>query len=144
MGHLVKGASGTPFHLVDIDEEWHRIGPLVAPIDPEDNEGADLRRRCQESQALCLVSETDGVLVLSLEPDRYGRGEFELFVRLAASWGAKGSIQRNDAHLDAIARSLGAVRIVCYSKRPGMRKALGPEWKTRYVAFERAVNGISI
>lgn len=136
------GVSGTPFRIVDIDEEWGRIGPLVQGVDPYDNAGQDLRRCCRENRALCLISEADGALVLSLEPDRYGRGELELFVRLAASWGPGGSIQRNDAHLDAIARGMGAVRIVCYSARPGMRKALGPEWVTRYIAFERAVHGV--
>lgn len=133
--------SGTPFALVDIDAEWHRVGPLVVGIDPSDNAGDELRRECREGRALCFVS-SDGVMVVNLLPDRYGRGELELFVRMVASWGEKGSIQRNDAHLDAIARDLGAVRIVFQTLRPGMSKVLGPAWSVRYIAYERAVNGI--
>ncbi len=132
--------SGTPFQLADIDAEWWRIEPLVTGVDPSDNAGDDLRACCREGRALCLIS-SDGVLVLNLLPDRFGRGELELFVRLAASWGSTGSIQRNDAHLDAIAKELGATRIVFQTIRPGMRKVLGAEWSIRYTAFERVVNG---
>lgn len=133
--------SDTPYRIADIDAEWHRIGPVVIGIDPMDNAGDDLRRCCRENRALCLVSEADGVLVVSLEPDRYGLGEPDLFVRIAAAWGPRGSIQRNEAHLDAIARDMGATRIVCQSARPGMAKALGPNWATRYTVFERPVHG---
>lgn len=133
--------SGTPYLLADIDAEWHRVGPLVFGVDPCDNAGDDLRRDCREGRALCLISN-DGVLVLSLQPDRYGSGDLELFVRLAASWSERGSIQRNEAHLDAIARELGARKIVFHTLRPGMCKVLLPEWKVRYTAFERNVNGI--
>lgn len=131
--------SGTPFVITDIDAEWHRVGPVAIGVDPMDNAGEDLRRCCREGRAICLTSP-DGVLVVSLEPDRYGLGELELFVRLAAAWGPSGTIQRNDAHLDAIARDMGAKRIVCHAVRRGMRKAL-PGWTERYTAFERAVNG---
>lgn len=89
---------------------------------------------------MCLLSE-DGLLVVTLQPDRYGLGEFELFVRMAVATSEKGSIQRNDAHLDLIAREMGAVRIVFHTLRPGMHKVLGPAWNVRYTAFERAVNG---
>lgn len=132
--------SGTPFQFADIDAEWCRIGPLVADVDPSDNAGDDLRRCCREGSAHCLIS-ADGVLVLSLQPNRYGTGELELFVRLAAAWGARGTIQRNDAHLDAIARDMGATKIVCHTLRPGMHKVLMPEWTVRYTVFERKVNG---
>ena len=132
--------SGTPFTIVDIDEEWPFIGPLVAGLDPRDNAGDVLRRDCREGTALCLTSD-DGLLVVSLQPDRYGSGELELFVRLAVATGERGSIQRNDAHLDAIARELGATRLVFFTQRPGMHKVLNPEWRVRYTAFERAVNG---
>lgn len=131
--------SGTPFLLAEIDAEWHRIGPLVAGIDPRDNAGDDLRRCCREGKALCLISG-DGFLVVSLETDAYGTGELELYVRMAASWGARGTIQRNDAHLDAIARELGAERLVFRTLRPGMHKVLNPEWSVRYTEFARAVN----
>lgn len=130
--------SGTPFALADIDAEWHRIGPLVEGVDPRDNAGHDLRRCCREGSALCLISR-DGVLVVSLNPDRYGTGELELFVRLAASWSASGAIQRNDAHLDAIAKDMGAVRIVFQTRRPGMTKVLMPEWRMMFTTFERDV-----
>ncbi len=132
--------SGTPFEFADIDAEWPRIGPLVEGVDPGDNAGDDLRRCCREGSAHCLIS-ADGVLVLSLIPDRFGTGELELFVRLAASWGAKGSIQRNDAHLDAIARDMGATKIVFHTLRPGMCRVLHPEWSVRCTVFERAVHG---
>jgi hypothetical protein len=132
--------SGTPFTIADIDAEWTRIGPFVIGVDPRDNAGDDLRRDCREGRALCLIS-SDGVLVVSLQPDRYGSGELELFVRMAASWGEQGSIQRNEAHLDAIAREMGAVRLVFHTHRPGMHKVLMPEWQVRYTAFERAVHG---
>jgi hypothetical protein len=131
--------SGTPFHIANIDEEWHRIKPLALKADPSDNEGEHLRQTCRSGGALCLVSD-DAVLVLSLISDRYGRGT-ELFVRLGASWGEHGAIQRNDEHLDAIARELGAHKIVCFTARRGLEHALGPEWSLRYVAFEREVNG---
>jgi hypothetical protein len=88
------------------------------------------------------MTSADGVMVVSLQPDRYGSGELELFVRMAASWSERGSIQRNEAHLDAIARDLGATRLVFHTLRPGMHKVLNPEWRLRYTAFERAVNGI--
>ncbi len=130
--------SGTPFTLADIDVEWPRVGPLVAGVDPSDNAGDVLRQECREGRALCFVSG-DGVLIVNLLPDRYGRGELELFVRLAASWGETGSIQRNDAHLDAIARDMGAVRIVFQTLRPGMSKLLSSAWSVRYIAYERAV-----
>ena len=132
--------SGTPFRIVDVDEWWHRIGPLVAGVDPRDNAGDDLRRDCREGRALCLISD-DGLVVVTLQPDRYGSGELELFVRMAVAQGEKGSIQRNDAHLDAIARELGATRLVFHTLRPGMHKVLNPEWQVRYTAFERAVHG---
>lgn len=131
--------SGTPFVLADIDAQWHRIGPLVADVDPRDNRGDELRQCCRDGRALCMISD-DGFMVLSLEPDAYGTGELELFVRIAAAWGARGTIQRNDAHLDAIARELGAKRIVFRTLRPGMTKVLHPEWSVRYTEFERAVN----
>ena len=132
--------SGTPFKIADVDAEWPFIGPLVAGLDPRDNAGDSLRRDCREGTALCLTSD-DGLLVVSLQPDRYGSGELELFVRLAVATGERGSIQRNDAHLDAIARELGAARLVFFTQRPGMHKVLNPEWQVRYTAFERAVNG---
>jgi len=131
--------SGTPFQLADIEAEWPRIRPLVSGVDPDDNDGEVLRRECRENRALCLISG-DGVLVVNLQPDNYGRGELELFVWLAASWSAQGAIQRNEAHLDAIAKELGAVRIVFQSVRPGMRKVLGPQWAVRHTTYERAVN----
>lgn len=132
--------SGTPFQLADVDAEWHRIGPLVEGVDPRDNAGEDLRRDCREGRALCLIS-SDGVMVVSLQPDRYGTGDLELFVRMAASWGERGTIQRNEAHLDAIARELGAKRLVFHTQRPGMHKVLMPEWSVAYTVFERNVNG---
>ena len=132
--------SGTPFQIVDIDENWHRIGPLVAGLDPRDNAGDVLRRDCREGHTLCLISD-DGLLAVSLQPDRYGNGELELFVRLAVATGERGTLQRNDAHLDAIARELGATKIVFFTQRPGMHKVMNPEWRVRYTAFERAVNG---
>lgn len=132
--------SGTPFQIVDVDDWWYRIGPLVAGVDPRDNAGDDLRRDCREGRALCLISD-DGLVVVTLQPNRYGSGELELFVRMAVAKGEKGSIQRNDAHLDAIARELGATRLVFHTLRPGMHKVLNPEWKVRYTAFERAVHG---
>lgn len=130
--------SGTPFHLVDIDVEWPWIGPLVTGVDPRDNAGDDLRRCCREGTALCLTSD-DGVVVVSLQPDRYGSGELELFVRMAVSIGEKGSIQRNDAHLDAIAVEMGASKLVFRTLRPGMHKVMNPEWSVRYTEFERTV-----
>ncbi len=132
--------SGTPFRIVDIDEEWPRVGPLVEGVDPRDNAGDDLRRDCREGRALCLISD-DGVMVVNLQPDRYGTGDLELFVRIAASWSKRGTIQRNEAHLDAIARELGAKRLVFHTLRPGMHKVLMPEWSVAYTVFERAVNG---
>lgn len=135
--------SGTPFSIVDIDESWSKISPLVEGVDPRDNAGEDLRRDCREGRALCLISD-DGVLVISLRPDRYGNGDLELFVRMAASWGDRGTIQRNEAHLDVIARELGAKRLVFHTQRPGMIKVLRPEWSVAYTVFERVVNGIEI
>lgn len=131
--------SGTPYLITDIDSEWHRIGPLVAGVDPRDNLGDELRQCCREGKALCVTSE-DGFVVLSLVPDPYGTGELELFIRMAVSWGARGVIQRNDAHLDAIARELGAKRLVFRTLRPGMHKVLNPEWSVRHTEFARAVN----
>lgn len=132
--------SGTPFLLADVDAEWHRIGPLVEGVDPRDNAGEDLRRDCREGRALCLISN-DGVMVVNLQSDRYGTGDLELFVRMAASWSERGTIQRNEAHLDAIARELGATRLVFHTLRPGMHKVLMPEWSVAYTVFERNVNG---
>lgn len=132
--------SGTPYLIADIDAHWSRIGPLVAGVDPRDNAGDDLRRCCREGTALCLTSG-DGFLVVSLEPDAYGTGERALFIRMAASWGARGTIQRNDAHLDAIARDLGATKLVFHTRRPGMHKVLNPEWTVRHTVFERDVHG---
>lgn len=130
--------SGTPFQIVDIDKRWPEVGPLVEGVDPGDNAGDDLRRDCREGRALCLISD-DGLLVVTLQPDRYGSGELELFVRMAASRGERGSIQRNEAHLDAIAKELGAKRLVFQTLRPGMHKVLSPAWAMRYTVFERAV-----
>ena len=132
--------SGTPFVITDIDADWLKIAPLVVGVDPRDNLGDELRRACREGEALCLISD-DGLLVVSLQPDRYGNGELELFVRLAVATGERGTLQRNDAHLDAIARELGATRLVFFTQRPGMHRVLNPEWRVRYTAFERAVNG---
>lgn len=132
--------SGTPFLIADIDAEWHRIGPLVEGVDPRDNAGDDLRQDCREGRALCLTSP-DGVLVVNLQRDRYGTGDLELFVRIAAAWGDRGTIQRNEAHLDAIARGLGATRLIFHTRRPGMHKVLMPEWSVAYTVFERVVNG---
>ncbi len=81
-------------------------------------------------------------MVVTLQPDRYGSGELELFVRMAVAKGEKGSIQRNDAHLDAIARDLGAKRIVFQTIRPGMHKVLNPGWSVRHTVFEREVHGL--
>lgn len=131
--------SGTPFRLADVDAEWHRIGPLVAGVDPRDNAGDELRQCCRDGKALCMISG-DGFMVVSLETNAYGTGELELFIRMAASWGERGTIQRNDAHLDAIARELGAKRIVFHTLRSGLHKVLCPEWAVRYTVFERAVN----
>ena len=135
--------SGTPFRLVDIDAEWPRIGPMVSGVDPRDNAGDDLRQRCREGVALCLTSD-DGVLVISLQPDQYGSGELELFVHMAVGGGERGSIQRNDIHLDSIARELGATRLVFQTIRPGMHKVLNPEWKVRHTTFERDVHGYKV
>jgi hypothetical protein len=131
--------SGTPYSIAEIDAEWHRIGPLVAGVDPRDNAGDELRRCCREGGKTLLVTSDDGFMVLSLEPDAYGTGELELFIRMAASWGERGTIQRNDAHLDAIARELGAKRIVFHTLRSGMHRVLLPEWRVRYTVFERDV-----
>jgi hypothetical protein len=131
--------SGTPFTIADIDTEWHRIGPLVLNVDPEDNEGEHLRQACRSGTSMCLVS-SEAVLILALISDRYGNGT-ELFVRFTASWSGYGAIQRNDEHLDAIARELGARKIVCFAINRGMERVLGPKWHLRYMAFERDVNG---
>lgn len=133
--------SGTPFKIVDIDGWWSRICPLVEGVDPRDNAGHDLRQDCRDGRALCLVSESDGVLVVSLQPDRYGSGDLELFIRMGAAWGERGSIQRNEAHFDAIAKEMGATKVVLHTLRPGMTKVLGPAWQVRYTAFERPVHG---
>lgn len=135
--------SGTPYLITEIDDEWHRIGPLVAGVDPRDNRGDDLRRACREGKALCVTSD-DGFMVLSLEPDVYGTGDLELYVRMAVSWGERGTIQRNDQHLDAIARELGATRLVFRTRRSGMHKVLNPDWSVRFTEFVRVVNGIEI
>jgi hypothetical protein len=132
--------SGTPFWIADIDVNWEWIGPLVEGVDPGDNAGDDLRASCREGRALCLISD-DGLLVVELQPSRYGNGELDLFVRMAVSKGERGSIQRSDAHLDAIANELGATRLVFHTRRPGMHKVLNPEWSVSYTAFERAVHG---
>ncbi len=132
--------SGTPFIIVDIDENWLKISPMVVGVDSSDNAGDDLRRDCREGRALCLTSD-DGLMVLSLQPDRYGSGDLELFVRMAVSNGEPGAIQRNDAHLDAIARDMGAKRLVFHTLRSGMHRVLTPNWMVRYTAFERVVNG---
>ena len=135
--------SGTPFQITDIDAEWWRIAHMVIGVDPRDNAGDDLRQRCREGLALCLTS-ADGLLVISLQPDRYGSGELELFVHMACADGERGSIQRNDVHLDAIARELGATRLVFQTIRPGMHKVLNPEWRVRHTTFERDVHGHEI
>lgn len=127
--------SGTPFTIIDARENWAWIGPLVEGVDKSDNAGHGLRQDCESGKALCLVSD-DGLLVVELQPDGNG---LELFVRMAVAQGARGSIQRNDAHLDAIAREMGANKIVFYTYRPGMSKALGPDWRVQFTAFERAV-----
>jgi hypothetical protein len=132
--------SGTPFRITDIDENWLKIAPLVIDVDPGDNAGDHLRQCCREGTALCLTSD-DGLLVVSLRPDVYGSGDLELFVRMAVSNGEPGAIQRNDAHLDAIARELGAKRLVFHTTRPGMHKVLNPTWRVQHTAFERDVNG---
>lgn len=129
--------SGTPFQIVDAGENWGWIGPLVEGVDPSDNAGHGLRQDCESGTALCLVSD-DGLLVLELQPDRNGNG-LELFVRMTVARGAKGTIQRNDAHLDAIAREMGATKIVFQTYRPGMRKLLSPDWRVQYTTFERTV-----
>lgn len=132
--------SGTPFTIVDIDENWLKIAPMVVGVDPSDNAGDDLRRDCREGRALCLTSD-DGVMVIHLQPDRYGSGDLELFVRMAVSNSESGAIQRNDAHLDAIARELGAKRLVFRTVRSGMHRVMTPHWKVRFTEFERAVDG---
>ena len=132
--------SGTPFYITDIDMSWEWIAPLVQGVDPSDNDAEELRADCREGRALCLVS-ADGLLIVSLQPSRYGSGELDLFVRMAVSKGERGSIQRNDVHLDAIANELGATRLVFHTRRPGMHKVLNPEWTVSYTAFERAVHG---
>jgi hypothetical protein len=133
--------SGTPFTIVEnVDAAWPQIAPLVAGVDPVDNAGDDLWRECREGRALCLTSE-DGLLVVSLQPSWDGSGTTELFVRMAVARGSRGTIQRNEAHLDAIAREMGATKIAFHTLRRGMSKALNPAWAERYTAFERAVNG---
>jgi hypothetical protein len=133
--------SGTPFKIADVDDDWLKIAPMVIDVDPSDNAGEDLRRECREGRALCLTSD-DGLVVINLQPDRYGSGDLELFVRMAVSNGEPGAIQRNDAHLDAIARDMGAKRLVFQTLRPGMHKVLNPMWKVRHTVFERDVNGL--
>jgi hypothetical protein len=133
--------SGTPFRIANVDEDWLKIAPMVIDVDPSDNAGEDLRRECREGRALCLTSD-DGLVVVNLQPDRYGSGDLELFVRMAVSNGEPGAIQRNDAHLDAIARDMGAKRLVFQTLRPGMHKVLNPMWKVRHTVFERDVNGL--
>ena len=127
--------SGTPYRIVDIGDEWAWAGPLVQGVDPSDNAGHGLRQDCESGKALCLVSE-DGLLVLELQDNGNG---LALFVRMAAARGATGSIQRNDAHLDAIAREMGAKTIVFHTYRTGMSRVLGPDWRVQFTAFERAV-----
>jgi len=134
--------SGTPFKIVpNIDAAWPEIAALVRGVDPVDNAGDDLWRDCREGRALCLTSD-DGLLILELQPAWDGSGTLDLFVRMAVAKGERGTIQRNEAHLDAIARELGASKIAFHTLRRGMSKALGPAWAERYTAFERAVNGI--
>jgi hypothetical protein len=128
--------SGTPFTIVEpTPENWAWIGPLVQGVDPSDNAGHGLRQTWEDGSALCLVSD-DGLLVVELQPNGNG---LELFVRMVVAQGARGSIQRNDAHLDAIAREMGAKKIVFHTYRPGMSKALGPDWRVQFTSFERAV-----
>ena len=127
--------SGTPFLIVDAGENWGWIGPLVEGLDPSDNAGHGLRQDCESGKALCLVSD-DGLLVVDLQDNGNG---LELFVRAAVAQGARGSIQRNDAHLDAIAREMGAKKIVFQTYRPGMSKLLGPDWQVQCTTFERTV-----
>lgn len=127
--------SGTPFRFGDLEEEWAWAGPLVEGVDPSDNAGHGVREACKAGTALCLVSD-DGLLVLELQPSGNG---LELFVRLVIAQGERGTIQRNDAHLDLIAREMGAEKIVFHTYRRGMSKVLGPDWHEQHTVFERAV-----
>lgn len=128
--------SGTPFKIVDAEKEWGWIGPLAAGVDPGDNDGYGIWQSCKEGSALCLVSD-EALLVVELQPS--GNGDLELFVRLTVARGEKGTIQRNDAHLDSIAREMGAKKIVFWTYRRGMHKLLGPDWNVQFTSFERAV-----
>lgn len=110
----------------DIDEWWQRISLTCRSILESDPAFAhDLVDKCRRCDALCLVS-SDGFVIASLQAKRQGEG-FELFVWLAASWGASSNaFMEYLPEVEAVATELGATAIRFVPRRKGWaRLALG-------------------
>ena len=98
--------------------------------------GADeLLREWREGRAFCFASE-EGALVLSLAPVA---DSWDLFVRLAVSWGGPVKYQDHEAFLSQVARDLGATRIRFRTRRRGWEKKLLPGWRLGHVEYVRDV-----
>ena len=125
---------------VPIDYVWPFIEKAFNETPREDGTTAEtVKQACRDKRALCLES-SDGVVIVSLVPN-FNFGDNELSVLFACAWeGAPhGAFERQQEALAQVARDLTAKRLVFHTTRRGWERRIGPEWKLRYVAYERAV-----
>ncbi len=126
--------------LTDISLVWPEIRVKAEKALDGGNISADnMYRECLRGRALCFSSD-DGVIIVALDPNEY-KNDFELLVLLAVGWGKHGAFDRNQKHVDQIARDLGASRVVFTTRRKGWERRLGPEWSLRSVTYVKEVSG---
>lgn len=112
-----------------------RFRDVVAiALDGADYTPEDMAREVEEGRALCFTA-SDGVVVVKLHWNRRLEDN-ELEVWLAAST-TNGAVETYLQSIEAIARDLGAVRVVFSSFRRGWLRM--PGWKLRELTFERSL-----
>lgn len=124
---------GTPFELINFFDAWTIARQRSSSKWICDSAIAE----AQHANAISLVCP-DGVMSMSLIPDEGGR--MRAFVLMAVSTRfAAGAFQRNEPHVIAIARDMGASVLAFRTQRRGWSRVLGPKWVRVADGYERSL-----
>lgn len=125
--------------IVELSEAWPLLQVLAPPGVGGHNASFEyVAAEIAAGRAQCLRN-ADGILLLALEPD-FQTGELTLQVWVAVSTGVHGMVEKYLPEIDAIARDLGAARIVMQSPRLGWLRTLPQRWRVTSVTYECEVS----
>lgn len=121
---------------LDIDAVWDEFLKLAAPVMADEDDGPeDIRQACRNGQAW-LFGNDGAYLVLQYQL-RPATARMQLLIWLAVSRGAQGCIARNLPFAEALARRLGASRLLFKTKRKGFDRAMPRGWTADHIIWTR-------